>query len=137
MKNIIKNVNSDIFILILLFLLEKKPFSSAVLKLYSLKDNDISKKNNISKTPKSSKQVIASPTLTSRFISPKLKKKRSLNSGNVLQIYSGVCNKPVDNHREEKTNAEKRCFTLHQPDDTATARCSSLGRENLSWLFRV
>ena len=35
--NVIKYVNSDIFILILMFLLEKKPFSSAVIKLYSQK----------------------------------------------------------------------------------------------------
>ncbi len=33
--NVVKNVNSDIFILILMFLLEKKPFSSATIKIYS------------------------------------------------------------------------------------------------------
>ena len=48
--NVIKYVNSDIFILILMFLLEKKPFSSTTIKLYSL--NSDNKKNDVSKTPK-------------------------------------------------------------------------------------
>ena len=73
--NVVKNVNSDIFILILMFLLEKKPFSSATIKIYS-SSVESPKKNDASKTPKLSQQVIASPTLNSRFISPKLKKKK-------------------------------------------------------------
>ena len=39
------------------------------------------KKNDASKTPKISKQIIASPTLNSRFITPKLKKKKSIMDG--------------------------------------------------------
>jgi hypothetical protein len=65
-------VNSDIFILILMFLLEKKPFSSATIKIYGAGDQ---KKTEASHTPKIAKQVIASPSLNSRFLSPKLKKK--------------------------------------------------------------
>ena len=34
--NVIKNVNSDIFILLLMFLLEKKPFSNYSIQLHSL-----------------------------------------------------------------------------------------------------
>jgi Ca2+-binding EF-hand superfamily protein len=74
---VIKNVNSDIFILILMFLLEKKPFSSATIKIYGAGEQ---KKTESSQTPKISKQVIASPSLNSRFLSPKLKKK-SLMAG--------------------------------------------------------
>ena len=107
--NVIKNVNSDIFILILMFLLEKKPFSSATIKIYAT-SKDSPKKGDVSKTPKIAKQVIASPTLNSRFISPKLKKKSLMAGGkkrnlgaaqNILQLYSGVDNKPVE-HKEEK-----------------------------------
>ena len=94
---VIKNVNSDIFILILMFLLEKKPFSRNTIQIYAAGDK---KKSDASQTPKVTKQVIASPSLNSRFLSPKLKKK-SLMAGkkgkfggggaaNILQLYSGV-----------------------------------------------
>ncbi len=108
---VIKNVNSDIFILILMFLLEKKPFSNATIKIYSAGEQ---KKSDVSQTPKVSKQVIASPSLNSRFLSPKLKKK-SLMAGkkgkaggggaaNILQLYSGVDNKPVDIDKDKDKN---------------------------------
>ena len=73
--NVVKNINSDIFILILMFLLEKKPFSRTTIKIYS--SGQEQKKSDVSKTPSISQQqqVIASPTLNSRFLSPKLKKK--------------------------------------------------------------
>ena len=114
--NVVKNVNSDIFILILMFLLEKKPFSSATIKIYSA-GAPPQKKNDVSKTPKLNQQVIASPTLNSRFLSPKLKKKSLMAGGkkrnigaaqNILQLYSGVDNKPVDVNKEEKKEKEKK-----------------------------
>ena len=102
--NVIKNVNSDIFLLILMFLLEKKPFSSATIKNYIPRSGSPSK--NYSKSPEHSKQVIASPTHNSRFLSPKLRKKNLMDpkkrrnnpggAANILQLYSGVSNKPVD-----------------------------------------
>ena len=113
--NVVKNVNSDIFILILMFLLEKKPFSRETIKIYS-SSVDSPKKNDVSKTPKISQQVIASPSLNSRFLSPKLKKKslmggKKRNIGaaqNILQLYSGVDNKPVDVNKDEKKEKEKK-----------------------------
>ena len=111
--NVVKNVNSDIFILILMFLLEKKPFSSATMKIYS-SSMDSPKKSDVSKTP-NVKQVIASPSLNSRFISPKLKKKSLMGGGkktgfgggaNILQLYSGVDNKPVAN--DDKKDKDKK-----------------------------
>ena len=113
--NVVKNVNSDIFILILMFLLEKKPFSSATMKIYS-SSMDSPKKSDVSKTP-SVKQVIASPSLNSRFISPKLKKKSLMGGGkktnfggaaNILQLYSGVDNKPVDNDEKKDKDKDKK-----------------------------
>ena len=113
--NVVKNVNSDIFILILMFLLEKKPFSSATMKIYS-SSMDSPKKSDVSKTP-NVQQVIASPSLNSRFISPKLKKKSLMGGGkktnfggaaNILQLYSGVDNKPVDNDEKKDKDKDKK-----------------------------
>ena len=99
-----------------MFLLEKKPFSNATIKIYAAGGE---KKNETSQTPKVAKQVIASPSLNSRFLSPKLKKK-SLMAGkkgkaggggaaNILQLYSGVDNKPVnlDDKKEKKDDKKK------------------------------
>ena len=113
--NVVKNVNSDIFILILMFLLEKKPFTSATLKIYGSKSD--SKVEDVSKTPKIAQQVIASPSLNSRFLSPKLKKKSLMQKGkkanlgaaqNILQLYSGVENKPAEkDDKKEKAKDNK------------------------------
>ena len=113
--NVVKNVNSDIFILILMFLLEKKPFSSATIKIYS-SSSDSPKKSDVSKTPLIPQQVIASPSLNSRFLSPKLKKKslmggKKRNIGaaqNILQLYSGVDNKPVEQKDDKKDKDKKK-----------------------------
>ena len=106
---VIKNVNSDIFILILMFLLEKKPFSNATIKIFSSGNE---KKGGASPTLKVSKQIIASPSLNSRFLSPKLKKKNLMlgqkgkfgegKGASILQLYSGVDNKPVDIEKDKK-----------------------------------
>jgi Ca2+-binding EF-hand superfamily protein len=64
--NVVKNVNSDIFILLLMFLLEKKPFSSYSIQVYSIKSEE--PKPQLSNTPKLEPQRIASPSLQSRFL---------------------------------------------------------------------
>ena len=111
--HVIKNVNSDIFILILMFLLEKKPFSNATIKIFSSGNE---KKGGASPTLKVSKQIIASPSLNSRFLSPKLKKKSLIvgQKGNlegkgtgILQLYSGVDNKPVNIDKDMKEENKK------------------------------
>ena len=110
--NIIKNVNSDIFILLLMFLLEKKPFSNYSIQLHSLTME--SPHLQISATPTLLPQNIASPSLHSRFLSPMLKKKRldktKNNKGlskatNLLQLYSGVDNSKTN--KEEKKEKKK------------------------------
>ena len=110
--NVIKNVNSDIFILLLMFLLEKKPFSSYSIQLYSL-NPDQSKA--VSATPKLQPQKIASPSLKSRFLSPKLKgkklagaKKTGLSkAANLLQLYSGVDTSKKNEEKKEEKKEEK------------------------------
>ena len=104
--NVIKNVNSDIFILLLMFLLEKKPFSNYSIQLHSLTFE--SPNIHVSATPTLFPEQIASPSLHSRFLSPKLRKKKleknKNNKGlskatNLLQLYSGVDN---SKKKEEK-----------------------------------
>ena len=113
--NVVKNVNSDIFILILMFLLEKKPFSIQSIQLFA-KANESPNKNKVSKTPKISEQKIATPSLESRFLSPKLKNKDFLQikkiseAKNILQLYSGVDNKKEevkDKKGEKKVKDDK------------------------------
>ena len=128
---VIKNVNSDIFILILMFLLEKKPFSSATIKIYGAGDQ---KKTEASHTPKIAKQVIASPSLNSRFLSPKLKKKSLMagkkgNAGgaaNILQLYSGVDNKPVEPEKEKKDSKKKDDKEKNRPQRRVRIKLDNL-----------
>ena len=130
---VIKNVNSDIFILILMFLLEKKPFSSATIKIYGAGDQ---KKTEASHTPKIAKQVIASPSLNSRFLSPKLKKK-SLMAGkkgkvggggaaNILQLYSGVDNNPVEIDKDKKDSKKKDDKEKNRPQRRVRIKLDNL-----------
>ena len=111
--HIIKNINSDIFILLLMFLLEKKPFSNYSIQMHSLalESPNIQK----SATPPLLPQQIASPSLHSRFISTKLIKKKldkDKNSGltkatNLLNLYSGVdINKLKKNSKKDLKKEE-------------------------------
>ena len=122
--NVIKNVNSDIFILLLMFLLEKKPFSSYSIQVYSL--NSETPKVPVSSTPKLTPQKIASPSLQSRFLSPKLKKKKLdknrqkglTEATNLLQLYSGVDinkNKKEEEKKEKQKKEEKNDKTKQRP----------------------
>jgi len=111
--NVVKNVNSDIFILLLMFLLEKKPFSSYSIQVYSLTSD--TPKVQVSNTPKLQPQKIASPSLQSRFVSPKLRKKNLdknrkkelTQATNLLQLYSGVEFNKIRNKEEKKEKAKK------------------------------
>ena len=111
--NVIKNVNSDIFILLLMFLLERKPFSSYSIQLYALNPDN---SKLVSSTPKKKQQKIASPSLKSRFLSPKLKnkkldssKKKGLSkAANLLQLYSGVDPNKSKKEKEEKEKKKKK-----------------------------
>ena len=116
--NVVKNVNSDIFILMLMFLLEKKPFSIQSILLFA-KANESPKKSKVSKTPKISEQKIATPSMESRFLSPKLKKKTLAQkkmisqAKSILQLYSGVNNKKVEvkdknGEKEEKDDKDDK-----------------------------
>ena len=119
--NVVKNVNSDIFILLLMFLLEKKPFSNYSIQMHSL--NSESPSLHLSATPQLIPQQIASPSLHSRFLSPKLRKKKldkNKNKGlskatNLLQLYSGVDNSKVKEEKKEKKNEESKDLKEKRP----------------------
>ena len=119
--NVVKNVNSDIFILLLMFLLEKKPFSNYSIQLHS--SNSESPSLHLSATPQLIPQQIASPSLHSRFLSPKLRKKKldkNKNKGlskatNLLQLYSGVDNSKVKEEKKEKKNEESKDLKEKRP----------------------
>ena len=119
--NVVKNVNSDIFILLLMFLLEKKPFSNYSIQMHSL--NSESPSLHLSATPQLIPQQIASPSLHSQFLSPKLRKKKldkNKNKGlsketNLLQLYSGVDNSKVKEEKKEKKNEESKDLKEKRP----------------------
>lgn len=95
-KTIIKTDNSDLFLYILIFLLEKRPFNNETIKLLE----SIKKSPTLGIT-KSPKQLIASPNLDSKFApsttiskSPRYQKGKGLgaelaNSKNLLYSISG------------------------------------------------
>ena len=89
--NVVENVNSDIFIFILMFLLEKRPFSDETIKVFIQNKEKADRKMNECLTPQvESHHKIASPSLKSKFISPTLKKRTlELGSKNILSLYSG------------------------------------------------
>ena len=118
---VVKNINSDIFILLLMFLLEKKPFSNYSIQLHSM--NIESPSLHLSATPQLIPQQIASPSLHSRFLSLKLRKKKldkNKNKGlakatNLLQLYSGVDNTKVKEEKKDKNKEESKDLKEKRP----------------------
>ena len=96
---LIEKINSDIFIFILIFLLEKSPVTKDTIKLYELNEKLSSGQIKI-RTPNVLSHMIASPTMDSRFVSPNLKKRALINKQhkkhNILLQYA------VGNNKEQK-----------------------------------
>ena len=122
---VVKNVNSDIFILILMFLLDKKPFSSYSIQIYSLTTD--APKIPPNQTPTLLPERIASPSLQSRFVSPKLKKKtldknkkKFAGKANILQLYSGV--DPNKNAKNEDKDKDKKTKEENKDKDKERQR---------------
>lgn len=89
--SVVENVNSDIFLFILIFLLEKRPFSKQTLNEFQ---NVKSKNSNLLGVKTStieSKVLIASPTLQSKFTpSITISKSPSMSKRNTLPIESSA-----------------------------------------------
>jgi len=104
--NVIENKSSDIFLFILIFLLEKRPFNSETVKVYK-KDKKLLENQDYSKTPVLMSHKIASPSLGSRFLFPSLKKitdKKGSNSKSILDLYSGKGGKLSGFSRKDDSN---------------------------------
>ncbi len=90
--NVITNVNSDIFILILMFLLEKRPFTNETIDFFR-QNPGASLDKFVSRTPQIMAQVIASPSLNNKFVSPTLKRRtlaqNKNKAKNILLLYGG------------------------------------------------
>lgn len=124
-SDIIKNKNSDIFLFILVFLYEHRPFSMETVKNLE----NIKKSPRFS--PKKKVDLIASPNLDSNFVvkqtlqkSPALKKKNTLgnNNNNVyknmkfLGFVSGRTMPPNPDINVNDNKKENLTFTLKIPD---------------------
>ena len=77
--SLIEKTNSDIFILLFTFLLEKCPFTKDSIELFMLNENLSEIK---SRTPEFLSHMIASPTIDSHFMSSTLKKRTIINKQN-------------------------------------------------------
>ena len=106
--NVVENVNSDTFIFILMFLLEKRPFSDETIKVFVLNKEKAERKMNECLTPKvESHHKIASPSLKSKFISPTLKKRTlEVGSKNILSLYSGKAPQPSTFGKKAKNDVK-------------------------------
>ena len=82
-KYIIESINSDIYLMIFLFLLENKPFSNKNLQSYEYHSRNSSRKN--SPTRERSKKLLASPTKSANF-SPYRRFHRPSSSLNIDKI---------------------------------------------------
>lgn len=96
-KDIIENVCSDIFLFILIFLMEKKPFSKKTIKEFEGR-KFTSSSIKINRTPVLTSKLIASPNLHSKF-SPSLTISRSpvMNKRMTLDSLSGKDTKESKN----------------------------------------
>lgn len=125
--DIVENVNSDIFIFILMFLLEKRPFSDETVKIF-LKNKQNNSKENESKTPKVESHKIASPSLKSKFVSPTLKRRTlQLGEKSILSFYAGKSNAgPVTNPSEflkkNKDSTPKSILAITPINPTNTSK---------------
>ena len=111
--NVVENKSSDIFLFILIFLLEQRPFNSETVKVYK-KDKKLLETQDYSKTPVLMSHKIASPSLGSRFLFPSLKKitdKMGNNSKSILDMYAGKGN---DMESQLYPAFEQTCETLKE-----------------------
>jgi calcium/calmodulin-dependent protein kinase I len=104
--NVVENKSSDIFLFILIFLLEKRPFNSETVKVYK-KDKKLLETQDYSKTPVLMSHKIASPSLGSRFLFPSLKKitdKKGSNPKSILDLYAGKGGSSSGFNRKDDNN---------------------------------
>ena len=100
--NLVKNVNSDIFIHVLMLLLEKRPFSNESIIIYMANKN-IPHEEILSRTPVLKSEIIPSPCLDVKFASPTLKKKiiSQRKKTKDIEILNSLANNVENNNSNE------------------------------------
>ena len=98
--SLIEQTNSDIFILVLIFLLEKSPFTKDTIKFFMLNEK-ISPIEIKERTPKILSHMIASPTIDSRFMSSNLKKRTIFNQQQ-NKLHNKLYQYTIENNTEKK-----------------------------------
>jgi hypothetical protein len=96
-KYIIENINSDIYLMIFLFLLENKPFSNKNIQSYTYHSRENSRKSSPSKNR--SKKLLASPTKNANF-SPYRRFHRPSSSINIDKQTVGIINTEANESSE-------------------------------------
>ena len=111
--DLVKNKSSDIFIHVLMLLLDKRPFSNESIIVYMANKN-ISHDQASFSTPKLKSEVIPSPRLDVNFASPNLKqkitsqRKKVLSENNVLKFLSfNIDSNEKDNENENDNDNDK------------------------------
>ena len=122
--DIIKNKNSDIFIFLLLFILERKPFTKEIIEIYKEEniseeeeesDNEEKNETNIDvyiKPPKINEEKYKTPQITKKSLMIN-NKKTPLNNPIVIYKENLSNNYPL-NDECEKNNTKKKNNILHQ-----------------------
>ena len=90
-KKVIENVSSDIYLMILLFLYEKKPFTKATLLTYAKKDD----KSPSNSPPHSPTKLVASPTKNS-FSPYNLFKRERRRTATLKEFKSAISHDLID-----------------------------------------
>ena len=127
-ESLIENNNSDIFIFVLMFLLENRPFSNGSLKLIKA-DKEMPNKVIISRTPTIEFRKIVSPSMNSQyFVSPALKKRTITlieEKQKMLNLYSGKEKNEMNFHvissnNKDEPKAKKIRNTINMIEDKLT-----------------
>ena len=126
---LIEKINSDIFLLVLTILLEKGPVTKDTINLF-MKKEKLTPEEKINRTPKIISHMIASPSMNSRFISPNLKKKASINiKNNMLLKYAA--NTEQKNSLFSKKNKEINKFDIQNKNLEKENEQTKIIRKNL------
>ena len=122
--NIIKNKNSDIFIFLLLFILERKPFTKEIIEIYKEEniseeeeesDNEEKNETDIDvyiKPPKINEEKYKTPQITKKSLM--INNKKTPLSNHIVIYKENLSNNYPLNDESEKNNTKKKNNTLHQ-----------------------
>ena len=122
-KNVIENTNSDAYLIILLFLFEKKPFTKANLDSYTPMTNVKSPSTSVNSSPKkSSVKLVASPTKNYSFSPYDCFKRSNRRRKKTLTEEQSTLNRKlnlnlVEDEKEVDIRKRRKLFTYQQRGD--------------------